>query len=78
MSNLETYLHEKPLYEGCMVIMKVADFYETYNEDAIDLAQICGTTLTSRIDHTITGFPKQMLDLNMRKLKRAGFTVIII
>lgn len=75
----DQFLMMKKKYPGALILFRLGDFYETYDEDAEAAADILGITLTRQ---TITrrkmaGFPHQALDAYLPKLIRAGKRVAI-
>ncbi len=81
-TQLEKYYECKCKYSDVIFLFRVGDFYEMYERDAIDGAEILGTIVTSKdlkygSMFCITGFPKQELDNYLPKLIRAGRRVAI-
>lgn len=67
-------------HPDCLLLFRVGDYYECYNEDAVKAAEILGTPLINR--HTeklnkMTGFPNYSLDKYLPKLIRAGQRIAI-
>lgn len=74
---MERYLEVKGENPGTILLFRMGDFYELFNEDAKDAAKILGLTLTSRdkkSDNPIpmAGFPYHSLENYLQKLIRAG------
>lgn len=69
----------KAKHPGALLLFRCGDFYETYNDDAVDAAEILGITLTKRNDTgtKMAGFPHHVLDIYLPKLIRAGKRVAI-
>lgn len=63
--------------EGSILLVQMGDFYEAFNEDAVRLAPIFGTTLTKRSGIPMTGFSRHSLDVRMSS-PRAKNTVFAI
>ena len=60
------------------ILLRVGDFYETYQDDAKDLSKTLGIVLTKRNDGVnMVGFPYHALDTYLPKLIRAGYRVAI-
>ena len=60
------------------ILLRVGDFYETYQDDAKDLSKTLGIVLTKRNDGVnVVGFPDHSLDNYLPKLIRAGYRVAI-
>lgn len=73
-TNVEFYKKE---YNGAMIIFRVGDFYEMYNEDAIKASEVLEICRINRISHLMAGFPKNKLDEYLPKLIRNGYRVVI-
>ena len=78
---MEQYFSMKAKHPDAIMLFRVGDFYETFGEDAIKVADILGIVLTSRnnggSDIELAGFPYHSLDVYLPKLVRAGFRVAI-
>lgn len=74
---MERYLEVKRQNPGTLLLFRMGDFYELFNEDAEIAARVLGITLTSR-DKTssnpipMAGFPHHSLDNYLYKLIHAG------
>ncbi len=64
-------------YCDAVLLMRVGDYYESFFDDAVIVAQICNTALIKRDEIQITGFPSESLDEYLPKLVRAGHKVAI-
>ncbi|MGN6619066.1 MAG: DNA mismatch repair protein MutS, partial [Ilyomonas sp.] len=72
----------KQKYPDAVLLFRVGDFYETFDEDAIIASQVLGITLTKRNNGAATaselaGFPHHALDTYLHKLVKAGYRVAI-
>lgn len=68
----------KEKYPDTKILLRVGDFYETYQDDAKDLSKTLGIVLTKRNDGVnMVGFPYYTLDTYLPKLIRAGYRVVI-
>ncbi|MDO5016787.1 MAG: DNA mismatch repair protein MutS [Porphyromonas sp.] len=67
----------KEQYPGTILLFRVGDFYETFNEDAVEASRILGLTLTKRADDPMAGFPHHALDNYLPRLVRSGKRVAI-
>lgn len=71
----------KQEYPGTILLFRVGDFYETFGEDAVRVAEILGIVLTSRNNGgsnvELAGFPHHSLDTYLPKLVRAGQRVAV-
>ena len=72
----------KARYPDAVLLFRVGDFYETFNEDAIIASRVLGITLTKRSNGSVAnsdlaGFPHHALDTYLHKLVKAGYRVAI-
>ncbi len=79
---MKQYSEIKSRYPETLLLYRMGDFYETFNEDAITASRILGITLTARNhggkDATpLAGFPHHSLDRYMPKLISAGLKVAV-
>ena len=84
LSILQQYRNMKGKHPDAILLIRVGDFYVAYYEDAIDVAQILGITLTKRVNLNgkkkeipSAGFPHHVLDTYLPKIVRAGRRVAI-
>jgi len=72
----------KAKYPDAVLLFRVGDFYETFNEDAHIASRVLGITLTKRSNGSassvdLAGFPHHSLDTYLHKLVKAGYRVAI-
>jgi len=72
----------KAEHPGCILLFQLGDFYESFEEDAAAVAQVCGVTLTSKEfgkgDRVaLAGVPLTRLDHYLARLVEAGLHVAI-
>ncbi len=72
----------KTKYPDAVLLFRVGDFYETFNEDAHIASRVLGITLTKRANGSassvdLAGFPHHSLDTYLHKLVKAGYRVAI-
>ena len=69
----------KARHPDAVILFRVGEFYETYCEDAMEIAEVLGLTLTrqAKTKMDLTGFPYHALDTYLPKLIRAGLRVAI-
>lgn len=86
LSMLLQYYDLKKKHPDAILLFRVDDFYETFCEDAADVARILGITLVSRksegqngeeVKIPLAGFPHYALDIYLHRLVRAGRKVAI-
>ncbi len=76
------YNQIKNKYPGTILLFRLGDFFETFNDDAVITAKVCGITLTKRNNGAageipLAGFPHHQLDAYLPKLVRAGHRVAV-
>ena len=78
VSIMEQYRTAKERHPGMLLLFRLGDFYELFDEDAETAHKALGLTLTTR-DRTITmaGFPHHQLQAYLHKLLNAGQRVAI-
>jgi len=72
----------KAKYPDAILLFRVGDFYETFENDAIIASEVLGIVLTKRSNGSasaieLAGFPHHALDTYMHKLVKAGYRVAI-
>jgi DNA mismatch repair protein MutS len=72
------YRDAKARHPGMLLLFRMGDFYELFDEDAQTGARVLGLTLTSR-DKAIpmAGFPHHQLEQYLQKLLRLGYRVAV-
>lgn len=77
------YSQIKAKYPDTILLFRMGDFYETFNDDAEITSKVCGIVLTKRNnggnlgDMPLAGFPYHQLDTYLPKLVRAGYRVAV-
>jgi len=76
------YLKIKEAHPDTILLFRVGDFFETFEEDAKTASKVLGITLTRRAngaagDVPLAGFPHHAIDTYLPKLVRAGYRVAI-
>lgn len=79
---MRQYRKIKAQYPDAIVLFRMGDFYETFEEDAKITARVLGIALTKRAngaaaDVPLAGFPHHALDTYLPKLVKAGYKVAI-
>ena len=79
---MKHFYEMKSKHPDAVLLYRVGDFYETYDQDAITASEILGITLTRRSNGVgkgieMAGFPHHALDTYLPKLVRAGKRVAI-
>jgi DNA mismatch repair protein MutS len=75
---MQQYRDAKARHPGMILLFRMGDFYETFEDDAEVVSRVLGLTLTSR-DKTIpmAGFPHHQLDNYLRRLLQGGHRVAV-
>src|SRR5258706_15286654 len=77
----EQYYKIKESYKDAIVLFRLGDFYEAFNEDAVTISKVLGITLTGRGKdaerHPMAGIPHHALPNYLPKLVDAGLKVAI-
>src|SRR5690554_1997405 len=79
---MKQYYSIKAKHPDAILLFRVGDFYETFEEDAIKASSILGIALTKRANGVashidLAGFPHHSLDNYLPKLVRAGQRVAV-
>lgn len=79
---MRQYNQIKAKYPETILLFRLGDFFETFNEDAHITAKVCGIALTKRNngaagDMPLAGFPHHQLDTYLPKIVRAGYRVAV-
>ena len=79
---MSQYNRFKKKYADAILLFRVGDFYETFSDDAVEVAALTGITLTKRgnggaNDVPLAGFPYHALDTYLPKLVSKGKRVAI-
>lgn len=74
----QQYEELKKKHPDAMIIFRIGDFYELYNEDAEEASKVLGITLTEQSTKgKFCGFPAHAIDSYLPKIIRAGKRVAI-
>lgn len=76
------YFKIKQAHPDTILLFRVGDFFETFEEDAKTASKVLGITLTKRSngaaeDTPLAGFPHHAIDSYLPKLVRAGYRVAV-
>jgi DNA mismatch repair protein MutS len=79
---MRQYQQVKAKHPEALLLFRMGDFYETFEEDAKITARVLGITLTKRGngaagDVPLAGFPHHALDSYLPKLLKAGYRVAV-
>lgn len=76
------YAKIKENYPDTILLFRMGDFFETFEEDAKTASKVLGITLTKRANGAagevpLAGFPHHAIDTYLPKLVRAGYRVAV-
>lgn len=79
---MRQYKKIKEKYPDTILLFRMGDFFETFEDDAITASKVLGITLTKRAngaasDVPLAGFPHHALDNYLPKLVKAGLRVAV-
>jgi DNA mismatch repair protein MutS len=79
---MKQYAQVKAKYPDSILLFRMGDFFETFEEDARTAARVLGITLTRRGngaagDVPLAGFPHHALESYLPKLLKAGYRVAV-
>jgi len=80
---MKQYAAVKAKYPDTILLFRMGDFYETFDDDAKTTAKVLGITLTRRNnganagDTPLAGFPHHALETYLPKLLKAGLRVAV-
>ncbi len=79
---MRQYRKIKEKYPETVLLFRMGDFFETFEDDAITASKVLGITLTKRSngaasDVPLAGFPHHALDNYLPKLVKAGYRVAV-
>jgi DNA mismatch repair protein MutS len=79
---MRQYAQVKAKYPGTILLFRMGDFFETFEEDAKVTARVLGITLTRRGNGAagevpLAGFPHHALESYLPKLLKAGYRVAV-
>src|SRR5512135_732530 len=79
---MKQYAQVKAKYPDTILLFRMGDFFETFEEDAKITSRVLGITLTKRGNGAageipLAGFPHHALEAYLPKLVRAGYRVAV-
>ena len=68
----------KRQHPDCVLLFRIGDFYETFDQDAVTLSKVLGLTLTRRTEGLpMAGVPYHQLEVYLRRAIAAGLRVAV-
>lgn len=74
---MEQYCSIKKDYQKEVLFFRLGDFYEMFNEDAIEVSRLLNLTLTHRGDNPMCGIPYHAAKIYIARLLRLGKKIAI-
>ncbi len=75
---MRQYMAFKAQHPGCVLLFRMGDFYELFDDDAVTVSKALGLTLTERsAGIPMAGMPHHSVEPYIRRLVEQGFRVII-
>jgi DNA mismatch repair protein MutS len=75
---MRQYYRFKREHPGCVLFFRIGDFYEMFDDDAVNVSKAIGLTLTQRTEGVpMAGVPYHQLEVYLKKLIDAGFRVAV-
>jgi DNA mismatch repair protein MutS len=79
---MRQYAKIRERHPGAVLLFRMGDFYETFDDDALTVSRVLGITLTKRsnggaAETPLAGFPHHALDAHLPRLVAAGLRVAI-
>ncbi|QYK48486.1 MAG: DNA mismatch repair protein MutS [Phycisphaeraceae bacterium] len=75
---MRQYFAFKAKHPDCVLLFRMGDFYETFDDDAVKLSKALGLTLTQRTaGMPMAGVPYHQLEVYLRRAIIAGFRVAV-
>ncbi len=75
---MQQYYRFKRQHPECILLFRMGDFYETFDEDAVTISRALGLTLTQRTAGVpMAGVPHHQLENYVRRLITQGFRVAV-
>jgi DNA mismatch repair protein MutS len=76
---MRQYYRFKREHPGCLLLFRIGDFYETFDDDAVTISKAAGLTLTQRTEGVpMAGMPFHQLDTYVRRLIDQGYRVAVV
>ncbi|MCA3006437.1 MAG: DNA mismatch repair protein MutS, partial [Phycisphaerales bacterium] len=75
---MRQYARFKAAHPGCILLFRIGDFYEMFDDDAVTVSRAIGLTLTQRSAGVpMAGMPYHQLEGYLRRLVAQGFRVAV-
>ena len=74
---MQQYLSIKAKHKDAVLFFRLGDFYEMFNDDAIEISKLLNLTLTQRAGNPMCGIPYHASKIYIARLLRAGKKIAI-
>ena len=74
---MEQYASIKQKYKNEVLFFRLGDFYEMFNEDAVEVSKLLNLTLTHRASQPMCGIPYHAAKVYIARLLRCGKKIAI-
>lgn len=74
---MKQYREAKIQYPEMVLMFRMGDFYEMFDDDAQIAANVLGLTMTQRDNIDMIGFPHHVLEKKLHAMLRSGHRVAI-
>ncbi len=75
---MQQYFRFKEAHPGCVLLFRMGDFYEVFDQDAVTLSKALGITLTQRSEGLpMAGVPHHQIEVYLARLINQGFRVAV-
>jgi DNA mismatch repair protein MutS len=75
---MQQYYRFKREHPGCILLFRIGDFYEAFDEDAVTISRALGLTLTKRTEGLpMAGIPHHQLEVYLKRLIDQRFKVAV-
>ena len=71
------YQSVKKQYQNEVVFFRLGDFYEMFNDDAVEVSRLLNLTLTHRANQPMCGIPYHAAKIYIARLLRLGKKIVI-
>jgi DNA mismatch repair protein MutS len=78
MTIIEQYHAAKRTHPNMLLLFRVGDEYQLFDEDAKTVGTLLGLTITTSVNIAMTTFPHVSLEAHLRTLLQAGHRVAIL
>jgi len=75
---MQQFYRFKRAHPGCILLFRIGDFYETFDDDAVTVSKALGLTLTKRTEGVpMAGVPFHQLETYLKRLVAMGYRVAV-